>query len=162
DPSGPGGGMFGPSGGSGGIVLGGRTFATVQGGVSGSGSNRNLVNFPVRAVEATPFHDARITAFNDLNPYASADEFTATIDLGDGSALTDGSVVRVNGLFYVQGDHTYALPGTYDVHTAIYERGGSPQFGNQGPIVSLTKALVADAPLTAAGTTFQATEQTAT
>jgi hypothetical protein len=49
-----------------------------------------------------------IGTFTDNNLGDQANGFTATINWGDGSAITNGTVVGSNGKFTVEGGHTYA------------------------------------------------------
>jgi hypothetical protein len=53
-----------------------------------------------------------VAVFEEADPSDSASEFAATIQWGDGTSST-GTVVGSNGLFQIQGSHTYASPGDY-------------------------------------------------
>jgi hypothetical protein len=66
-----------------------------------------------------------LARFADADSAASASNFTATIDWGDGSDLDVGSVVAVNGTFQVKSNHTYAAPGNYAVTVYVEDQGGS-------------------------------------
>jgi len=60
---------------------------------------------------------------------ANASGFTATIDFGDGSALTAGTISAdptANGVYQVTGSHTYASYGSFTVTTVITGPGGTP------------------------------------
>ena len=48
-----------------------------------------------------------VATFTDANPSATAGDFTATIDWGDGQTTT-GTVTEKNGVFSVAGSNTYA------------------------------------------------------
>jgi PKD repeat protein len=79
--------------------------------------------------------------FADASPGATAADFTATIDWGDGSSTTGTVAAQPGGGFSVQGSHTYALLGSYPVSLTVLDDGGST--------ASTTgSAHVADAPLT--------------
>ena len=71
---------------------------------------------------------------------------TATINWGDGSAQTAGTVVDNNGVQDVSGTHTYGEEGTYTIDVVINDGSGTAKASGT--------ANVADAPLTATGTTF--------
>jgi len=60
---------------------------------------------------------------------ANVSGFTATIDFGDGSALTAGTISAdptANGVYQVTGSHTYASYGSFTVTTVITGPGGTP------------------------------------
>src|SRR5262249_48691218 len=49
-----------------------------------------------------------VASFIDANPNATASDFTATIDWGDGTSTTGTIVAQTGGGFAVDGAHTYA------------------------------------------------------
>ena len=59
----------------------------------------------ITETEGTPFTTA-VATFND--PSGSAADYTATIDWGDGSPTSTGTVTGSSGHFSVSGTHTYA------------------------------------------------------
>jgi hypothetical protein len=71
---------------------------------------------------------------------------TATIDWGDGSGQTAGTVADNNGVEDVSGTHTYGEEGTYTIDVVINDGSGTAKASGT--------ANVSDAPLTATGTTF--------
>jgi hypothetical protein len=68
----------------------------------------------VSAAEATEFNG---TVATGTDP--STTGLTATIDWGDGSPTSTGTVVKTGETFSVNGSHTYADDGTYTVKTTI-------------------------------------------
>ena len=78
----------------------------------------------VTGTEGLPIASAAVATFTDANPNATASDFTATINWGDGASTT-GAVVAQNGGFAVDGTHTYADEGKYTVTTSIKDVGGS-------------------------------------
>lgn len=60
-----------------------------------------------------------VAIFADDNPAAAASDFSATIDWGDGSAPTAGTIVVNDTQFSVLGTHTYADEGTFTVTVTI-------------------------------------------
>ena len=70
-----------------------------------------------------------IGSFTDANTAAAASDFTATIDWGDGSPTSVGSVVAgtAAGSFNVEATHTYAKPNATVIQPTIvvHEIGGS-------------------------------------
>lgn len=97
---------------------------TVSGGVEGS----------------SPTHPT--STFTDANPFATAADFTATIDWGDGASSTGAVTGAVGGPFTVTGSHPYIEEGSYTVTVTVADDGGSTTSAS-GP------ANVADAPLSA-------------
>ena len=75
-----------------------------------------------------------VATFTDANPNATASDFTATINWGDGTS-TSGTVVAQNGGgFAVEGSHVYAVDGRlqlghpvplFEIDVAIHDIGGS-------------------------------------
>jgi RHS repeat-associated protein len=75
-----------------------------------------------------------VATFTDANPSAANQEiipgnpgatFSATINWGDNSTPTSGTiVVNSDGSFAVQGSHSYATAGSYSVQTTISDDGG--------------------------------------
>jgi hypothetical protein len=74
-----------------------------------------------------------LATITDANLSAPLTDFTtgqggATIDWGDGSAASAGTVTQPGGTgtpFIVQGTHTYAKLGTYSIKVTVQEVGGS-------------------------------------
>jgi len=70
--------------------------------------------------EGTAIPDGTFVAtFSDDNPGASASDFNATIDWGDGSSATAGFIGVTEPNFFVAGGHTYADEGTFTVTVTI-------------------------------------------
>jgi hypothetical protein len=95
----------------------------------------------VVATEGASTGQVTVATFTDANPDATAADFTATIDWGDGTSSA-GTVAVDGGGFSVDGAHTYAEEGQYTVGVSIDDQGGSTA-GTSGT------AMVADAALTA-------------
>ena len=62
-----------------------------------------------------------VATFTDSNSNATAGNFTATIDWGDGTSSAAGSVSGGSGTFTVSGGHTYAHSGNFPVNVTIFE-----------------------------------------
>jgi hypothetical protein len=110
------------------------------------------------AVAVTPNTGALLSntvvgRFTDANTAAPASDFNATIDWGDGTAPSLGTVVAgtTAGSFNVQGTHAYAKPGTYTTTILVADDGGSK--------VTLTgTATITDAAVTDSVSNFTAVE----
>jgi hypothetical protein len=81
----------------------------------------------------TPVFTGPVAVFSDLNTGATIADYTATIDWGDGTPPSTGTIVALApaGTFEVSGSHTYATSGvnggngTFRVQTQISDVGGS-------------------------------------
>jgi uncharacterized delta-60 repeat protein len=67
-------------------------------------------------VAETPF-DGAVASFTDPDPAGTADDYTATIDWGDGQSSAGTIAPTGFGGFEVSGTHTYAAEGVY--HPAV-------------------------------------------
>ncbi len=85
-----------------------------------------------------------VATFTDSNTSAPAGSFSATVNWGDGTAPTPGSVSGSGGSFSVSGTHTYAAHGSYNVGVSITSGGG-------GTASVADSVVVADAVTTCSG-----------
>ncbi len=84
------------------------------------------------ATEGVRIVDARLGSFVDANPLATTDQFTVTVDWGDGTGLQAARVIQPGGVgttFYVVGSHTYA---------SSIPAGGAPTIHGPGPFAALS------------------------
>jgi hypothetical protein len=77
----------------------------------------------VNAAEGASFSGQTVATFTDpdgpeLLPSIAA-HYSATLDWGDGSAPTAGTITFDNGVFTVSGGHTYAEEGRYTITTTV-------------------------------------------
>ena len=81
------------------------------------------INRPVLATEGASIDNGIVFSFtDDTDPSATAGDFKATIDWGDGTPTTAGAVVAdAAGGFDVTGSHTYAAVGSYPVKVAVVD-----------------------------------------
>jgi hypothetical protein len=107
------------------------------------------------SVTATEGHafSGTVATFTDPDTSATASEYSAAIDWGDGSTST-GTISGSGGSFTVTGGHTYAEEGSFTVKVTITDVDNA---SNNAPPTSAT-ATVADAPLTAAGANVSGVE----
>ena len=105
----------------------------------------------VALIEGATF-TGQVAGFTDANPNATVADFTATINWGDGTALSSGTIVA-NGLggFTVSGSHVYSDEGSYSLSVGIVDDSGS------GTAPTGT-ATVGDAALSVTGATIASTE----
>jgi Bacterial Ig-like domain len=109
-------------------------------------------------VFALPVFSGPVGEFTDDNPKGPLSDFTATIDWGDGTSPTVGTITQPGGVgavFIVSGSHTYAvsgvnsatnggLPGHYTIQVLIQDVGGSR-------LTITNTANVADIPIVLTG-----------
>jgi uncharacterized repeat protein (TIGR01451 family) len=83
-------------------------------------SGTSLIESPGSAFTATVAH------FTDADPNGVASDYSATIDWGDGTAPSAGTVVvNLGGGFDVNGSHTYTGSGSKTITVKINDAGGS-------------------------------------
>ena len=116
------------------------------------------INAKIASFSAAPgaaLTNQTVATFNDSDALAQASHYTATIHWGDGSAPTNGTIIRnaaspLPTAFAVTGAHTYANAGTYPL---VVELGSSQ--GNRSTLRGL--AVVTQGPLRPFGRTFRTT-----
>ena len=120
----------------------------------------------IDATEALAFTNETVASFTEADLGVTAGTFVASINWGDGTPSSGGSILANGTTGYdVLGNHTYAHPGTYPVNVTLTDLGstGSTVVGgttinvvSQGPVNSspnpiASTAAVATAPLSAQG-----------
>ena len=69
---------------------------------------------------------ATVATFTDADPNGVVSEYTASINWGDGTPSTAGTIsTAAGGGFEVKGSHTYAAPGQYTTTVTINDVGGA-------------------------------------
>jgi hypothetical protein len=94
--------------------------------------------------EGTSANNVTVATFTDPDPEASAGDYSATIDWGDGSSSAGTISGPTGGPFAVSGDHSYAEESAYTVKVTITDRDNSANHAS-----TTSTAHVADAALTA-------------
>jgi hypothetical protein len=99
----------------------------------------------IHAVEGSPFQ-GQVGSFTTTASGATASDFTATVNWGDGTTTT-GTVAASGTSFTVTGDHTYARAGAYPLVVSVHDKSEDSGSANGG-------AAVADAALTVTAQSF--------
>ncbi len=108
--------------------------------------------FPIPEFAPPLFHGP-VASFTDANPTAPLSDFTATIDWGDGTPMTAGTLSQPGGVgtaFIVSGSYTYADSGVnggtghYAIQVFVSDVGGSR-------LTVSNRANVADNPIVLTG-----------
>ena len=102
-----------------------------DGGSTTSASGTNTVaDAPITATCGTPATSLQsfsgtVASLADANTGAPASDFTATIDWGDGSSTSNGTVAGSGGSYTITGSHSYSSTGYYNITTTVTDDGGS-------------------------------------
>ena len=99
----------------------------------------------VSGTEGVAISGATVATFTDANPNATASDFTATINWGDGASTAGTVVAQTTGGFAVDGTHTYADEGKYTVGVSITDLGGSTASATSNANIA-DAALIAQSP----------------
>ena len=94
-----------------------------------------------------------VASFTDANTFATTADFIASIDWGDGSPLSTGTLVATAtpGVFDVEGGHIYAKPGVFTTNVTVIDDGGSQ-------VVIPGSSTVTDLAISGSTKNFTATE----
>jgi hypothetical protein len=93
------------------------TVSVADAALSAAGNN-------VSGTEGTSTGTVTVATFTDLGGAESTSDYTATIDWGDGSAATAGTIGLSGSALSVTGSHTYAEDDTYTVKVHIVHENG--------------------------------------
>jgi hypothetical protein len=91
-----------------------------------------------------------VGSFADADPAGYAGLYTATIDWGDGTPTSPGTIAADGSGFDVTGNHTYATSGTRPITVTVRDTDGSSTVIN-------SSAAIAEPPLNALGRNFAVT-----
>jgi hypothetical protein len=98
---------------------------TVQGTADVAQAPLLAVGVPVVVTSGLSVNGAIVAAFTDAGGGDALTNYSATIDWGDGSSATAGTVSGSGNSFVVTGSHTYAAAGDYRLKIAIADQDGS-------------------------------------
>jgi autotransporter-associated beta strand protein len=92
---------------------------------------------PPAATAGTSTGTVSVATFSDANLNPDINDFTATIDWGDGTSATSGAIIdNHNGTFSVQGSHTYSAAGSFTLAVTVHDTGGASTSGSAPITVS--------------------------
>jgi cyclophilin family peptidyl-prolyl cis-trans isomerase len=120
----------------------------------------------VSATEGSTVSNVQVATFTDADTTAVADDFTASINWGDGTApdttTPNVTITGSAGSFTVTGTHTYKEAGKYPIKVVITDTGSAANTDNGGAIATGTAtATVNEAALSATGVAVNAVQDTA-
>jgi hypothetical protein len=87
----------------------------------------------------------QLATFTDGNPAAPLGDFTATVNWGDGSTPTTGSITQPGGVgttFVVNGTHDYGISGSETVTVTITDVGGQKAMTSVTPLTVQPSIIV--------------------
>jgi Bacterial Ig-like domain (group 3) len=100
----------------------------------------------VTATAGVAAQNVVVATFTDLDPAANANDFTATINWGDGHSTNGLLKANAAGGFDVVGSNTYAKAGKFAINVDVADFGGGPGAGGSSPTLSINNtATVAQA-----------------
>ena len=112
----------------------------------------NGTGAPVTGTEGQTLNNVLLGTFSDANPYATAADFTTSINWGDGVTADVGAVALIGGTatsstFGIYGNHTYTSDSIspFNVAVTVVDDGGSTL-----PVINTT-ATISDPLLIVAG-----------
>jgi hypothetical protein len=132
---------------AGGLAPGASAYFSLEGRINGSSLvidsfiQAQPANFTV--VEGQSF-SGTVATFTDADTAATASEYAATINWGDGSPVATGVVGGGGGSFMVSGSHTYAEEGSNTVTVTVTDVDNS-----SNTATSTATSTISDAALTA-------------
>ena len=105
-----------------------------------------VTRLPLNSTEGVPLKNVTVATLQTSGgPDTAAGLYTATIDWGDLTQPTPGTIVSNGSVLDVTGSHVYAESGTYDIRVVV----GIP--GNPNLVSSTFATTVADVPIVLTG-----------
>jgi CSLREA domain-containing protein len=94
-------------------------------GIALSGGGRNVIQNNYLGTDVTGTVALPVATFTDTSLQVVTGDFTATIDWGDRTAPSPGTVSLSGRTFFVTSSHTFRRTGKYKVTVTIRDEGGS-------------------------------------
>lgn len=118
--------------------------------VHGSDNVNNVITVPVTVVDTgvvatavnvaaqtnVPANNVTVATFTDPSGALPVGSYTATIDWGDGTATSPGTITVSGNTFTVKGSHTWTVAGTYNMSVTITKPGAPDTVVN--PVATVT------------------------
>ncbi len=118
------------------ISTGGQQTAT--GTVTASHSGITLFTNSFKGIPGQSLNNVEVASFTDTNPNTTSGSYTGTIDWGDGTPLTPGSISGSSGYFHIRGSHLYLVEGCSAIFVYLFLPGNIGFGGKSGGEVCTT------------------------
>jgi hypothetical protein len=115
----------------------------------------------VIATEGQPFSGATVATVSDPDTAATAGEYSALIEWGDGST-SSGTINGSGGSFTVTGSHTYAEEGTYTTKVTVTDTDNLANTASDSNKATVVDAILLPTGITPPGNSSEAYTVTAT
>ena len=115
--------------------------AGTGGGTGTTDPTQKITSFPITGTQGVPITNVPVATFTDGTGVNDPGSYTATIDYGDGTAPTTGTVTEANGLYLVSGSHTFAQSGTFPVSVVITRPGSNSLGASTSAVIASTSAV---------------------
>jgi parallel beta-helix repeat protein len=86
----------------------------------------SLTGLAICAIAPVPFTDTPVATFQVNGPQRPADSFNATINWGDNSLPSSGSITLSGNIYTIRGSHTYFREGTFAVTITLASADSQP------------------------------------
>ncbi|PYT10450.1 MAG: hypothetical protein DMF51_18390, partial [Acidobacteria bacterium] len=115
---------------------------------------------PISAAEGMPFTGALVATFSDPDTAATASEYSAVIEWGDGS-MSSGTISGGSGSFFVTGDHTYVDEGSYTTKVTVTDIDNSDNTASGSAKATVVDVILIPTGITPPGNSSEAYTVTA-
>jgi hypothetical protein len=123
----------------------GAPAATASGAAAVADAPLSVTGVPVVVASGTSGRSLTVATFTDAAGAEAPGRYTATINWGDGSAPTQGTVIRLGGTYAVLGSHTFVAPGKFRPVVTVQDEGGTAHATTTAVVGSATERFVAQA-----------------
>src|SRR5205823_4732270 len=100
------------------VTLTGTVVAVADASLSATG-------LTITVPQGTATGTVNVATFTDAGGVEPITDYSATINWGDGTATSPGTITVSGGVFTVAGVHTYPFPGRFSVTVTVQDMGGS-------------------------------------
>jgi hypothetical protein len=100
---------------------------------------------PVVVAKGVVATNVQVATFTDSAGPQAVGNYTATIDWGDGTPSSTGTITQNGTTFTVTGSHTFAEPGKFTINVIVSDKGGSSGSAKTSATIgSFAERLVAE------------------
>ena len=107
------------------VVDGAQNTITIVGSAAVADATLSATGASTIEVERHDSSSIKVATFSDSGGADAIGDYTATIDWGDGSPATSGTIAASGAGFSVSGSHAYQKPGRHTISVTIKDEGGA-------------------------------------